>query len=300
MTPVPAGLFGSNDYCSIEEVQARLYSGQGILNQTNPPTDATRDAMLADLITTVSRDFDEEVWGNLEYPGLFAWRLETRLYSGVGQQDLSIGPFAKLAKIEVAATPGQVMQSFQDYTVEIEQNRIGFKPIRGFPKKQLFRQSTFYVDPFRLGNVRLTGIWGILQPSTLVDPPNADWQTAYLDSITTNATVYHTAPGIPSIADLAPDGGGWWATPDDVRAAVAQWVTYKFQSAKTAGGESASKGPATIRNSKIIPADVQRVIERYRGQHNVPKFALVADDGSDVDQDGAFPVWRWAGWMTHS
>src|SRR6266576_3784956 len=189
--PTPTGRFATMDYTTLEVVQSRLYSGQGVLGAQVPPTDTTRDALIKQLIPEVSRDFDRAVWESSEYPGLFAWRLETRLYSGMGQQDLTVGPFAKLAKIEIAATPGQVMQSFQDYTLEVEQNRIGFKPIRGFPKKTLFRQSTFYVDPFRLGNVRLTGIWGILQPDPDATPPDEAWEDTYLDSITTGATSYH-------------------------------------------------------------------------------------------------------------
>ncbi len=297
MTASPTGPYESLDYCALEDVTGRLYSGQGLLGAASPPTDATRDAILKGLITTVSRDFDEEVWGNQEYPGLFSWRLETRLYSGVGQQDLSIGPFAKLAKIEVDATPGQISHTFQDYTLEVEQNRIGFKPIRGFPKKVIFRQSTFYVDPFRLGNVRLTGIWGIVQPNGNAPAPNEDWEDTYLDGVPTNATANG---GIPTVASLSPDGGGWWTTPDDVRGAVATWVTFKFQSAKMAGGATTGTGAGKMTNDKAIPPDVKRVITRYSGQHNVPQFALVADDGSDVDQQGQYPVWRWAGWMTHS
>jgi hypothetical protein len=305
--PNPSGRFATMDYTTLAAVQSRLYSGQGLLGATNPPVDATRDDFIKQLIPEVSRDFDRAVWETGEYPGLFAWRLETRLYSGLGQQDLVIGPFAKLAKIEVAATPGQIMQSFQDYTVEFGQNRIGYKPIRGYPKKTLFRQSTFYVDPFRLGNVRLTGIWGIVQPDpSAVDTasglPDEDWEDAYLDSITTNSTSYKNAdvPTAPSIADLGPDGGGWWKTPDDVVNAVTSWVVHRYQTAKTGYGTSTGTGAQKFSSLKAVPDDVQRVINGYKANHDVPKMALVADDGSDVDTSGAYPVWRWAGWMTHS
>lgn len=300
MPASPTGRFATMDYCELPDVRGRLYSGQGLPGAlTNPPVDTTRDALLSDLITQRSRDFDQAVWGNLEYPGLFSWRLETRLYSGLGQQDLSVGPFAKLAKIEIAATPGQIVETFQDYTLEVSQNRIGFRPIRGFPKHVLFRQATFYVDPFRLGNVRLGGIWGILQPDPkAVDDasglPNEDWEDTFLDPITTNA------PSPVTVASLAPEDGGWWKTPDDVRAAVASWVVHTFQAAKTGYGTSSGQGSAKMTTNKKPPDDVQDVITRYAGQNNVPKFALVADDGSDGDQMGQYPVWRWAGWQTHT
>jgi hypothetical protein len=300
--PSPAGRFASLEYCSLEQVQAAMYSGQGLIGSQNPPTDTTRDALLMQLITQTSRDFDQEVWESTEYPGLFSWMLETRRYSGVGQQDLHVGPFAKMIKVEIDATPGQLQSTFQDYTIEFGQNRMGVKPIRGFPKSTLFRQATFYVDPFRLGNVRLTALWGIVQPDFSPPTgaiPNEDWEDNFLDVITTNDTIDGVTP---TVASLSPDGTGntWWKTPDDVQMAVAAWVAYKFQSRKMAGGLNAGDGKGRLNNDKSIPAEVQRVINRYRGEHNVPKFALVADDGSDTDSSGSYPAFRWAGWFTHS
>jgi hypothetical protein len=294
MTANPAGRFESLDYCALEDVQARLYTGQGLLGSANPPAGQAgtdRDNFLKDLITSTSRRFDEAVWDNLEYPGLFSWILETRLYSGQGQQDLHVGPFASIAKVEVDATPGQDSSTFQDYTVEFSQHRMGFRPIRGYPKQELFRQSTFYQDPFRLGNIRLTGIWGIVQPNDNAAPPNEDWEDQFLDGISTNA-------GPITVASLAPPNGGWWTTPDDVREAVAEWTAYRYQSSKMPGSNTTGLKLATVTNDKTIPLDVKAVITSYRGQTNVPNFAFAADDGSDID---TYPGgWRWAGWMTHS
>lgn len=289
--PNPVGPYETNDYCAIEDVQARLYSGQGLPGVAVPPVDATRDAILVSLITQTARDFDHEVWGSTEYPGLFSWRLETRLFSGRGDASLLLAPCVKVIKVEMDATAGADVGSWQDYTVEFSQRRMGLMPIRGYPKTKLFRMSAFWADPFLMGNVRITGIWGVLQPSPYATPPDASWETTYLTPITTN----DPAGLHPTLASSRPVDGGWWATPDDVRAANASWVVHRFQAAKTGYGVSSGTGGAKMNTLKTIPDDVQRVINRYKGEHHGPKFALVANDGSDLDVN---PSDRWAGWYT--
>jgi hypothetical protein len=65
--------------------------------------------------------------------------------------------------------------------------------------------------------------------------------------------------------------------------------------AKMSGGSTSGSGASKVTNDKSIPADVLRVVNTYKGQHNVPKFAMVADDGSDLE---GFPIYRWSGWVT--
>ena len=275
------------NYCTLADVTGRLYAGQGLNPGDAPPDDATRDALLTTLIATTSRDFDQEVFEgtDLMVGGAFAPVYETRLFSGLGDQILPTTPFAFMAKVEIDATPGQLSHTWNDYTVEFSQNRMGAKPIRGWPKMELFRQSSFYQDPFRLGNVRLTAVWGILLPDAALAQPTAPWSGLA------------TAGAIQAVAPDPTQSTGWWATPDDVRGAIATWVVHRYQQSKTGYGTDSNTGVAAYQVDKSIPGDVQRVISRYRGEQKTPKFALVANDGSDVE---TFPTYRWAGWQTIS
>lgn len=272
------------NYCQLSDVTGRLYAGQG-LNPGDPaPDDPTRDALLKSLIATTSRDFDQEVWEGTEaMNGIFTPIYEARLFSGLGDQILPVMPFSFMAKVEIDATPGQLSHTWNDYTAEFGQNKMGAKPIRGYPKKELFRQSSFYMDPFRLGNVRLTAVWGIVLPDPALAQPAAPWF-----GLTTAAQIQALAPDPTQTT-------GWWATPDDVIGAVASWTVHRYQMSKTGYGEDSNTGVAEYKVNKAIPGDVQRVIQRYRGEQKQPKFALVANDGSDVE---TFPTYRWAGWQT--
>lgn len=272
------------NYCQLSDVTGRLYAGQG-LNLGDPlPVDATRDGLLSLLIAETSRDFDQEVWEGTEaMSGLFSPIYESRLFNGLGDQILRTMPFASMAKVEIDATPGQLAHTWNDYTVEFSQNKMGAKPIRGYPKTELFRQSSFYQDPFRLGNVRLTAVWGVILPDPALAQPTPPW-----NGLATAALIQALAPD-PTLAT------GWWATPDDVIGAVATWVVHRYQMSKTGYGTDSNTGVAAYKVDKNIPGDVQRVIQRYRGEQKQPKFALVANDGSDV---ATFPTYRWAGWQT--
>jgi hypothetical protein len=282
--PAPVG---GAPYCQVSDVEERLYSASGVLGAT--PDDPGRDAWLGDLILARSRDFDRAIFGP-ELQGAFAPLVEQRLFSGLGNQKLEVTPFAQIIRIEMDATPGQQSPTWQDYTPEITQRRIGFLPIRSWPKKYIFRQASFYVDPWRLGNIRLTGLWGVVLPDAAATQPDESWEDTYCDPLAVASDL--------SIASLTPTGGGWWVTPTDVKDAIASWAAASFQAAKMSGGKTSGSGASKITNDASIPGDVLRVINIYKGEHNVPKFALVADDGSDLD-DGA-PVWRWAGWQTIS
>jgi hypothetical protein len=280
------------DYCNLDDVNGRLYAGQGLDPDAAAPTDATRDALITQLISDTSRDFDQEVWESTEFQYLFSPLPETRLFSGLGDPLLQISPLVSLIRVEIDSTPGQLSHTWQDYTIEVSRNQMGLLPLRGYPKTKLFRQSTFYVDPFKLGNVRITALWGILNPDPNATPPDEAWEDTYLDPLKLNI-------GDPDItvASLKPSIGGWWVTPGDVRSAVASWVQQRYQLAKAALPGSAGGGSSKVNVNRSIPDDVQRVINRYRGENKEPKFALVANDGSDVD---GYPVYRWAGWQTYT
>jgi hypothetical protein len=158
--------------------------------------------------------------------------------------------------------------------------------LRGYPKSSIFRQSSFYPDPFPLGNVRLGAVYGncivdlIEREPTPQTPGFAAFTQAQIDAM--------------SPAGVA--NGGWYVTPDDVREAVATWVVYRFEAGKATFSDqpaSPSVSGTTLKYPKTIPDDVQRVIERYKGDIHVPNFALVDWGAEDVE-----PGFRWAGWQT--
>jgi hypothetical protein len=272
-------------YCELPDVLGRLYSGQGMSGAA--PVDDDRDALLNDLIYTRSRDFDQEVWQSAEHAtGLFTPQVEQRLYSGDGRPTLYLSPFLALIRVEIDATPGQAVHTWQDFTPEIAQNRMAILPLRGWPKSRLFRQATFYQDPWGTGNIRMTMLWGICLPDPGAAVPDETWETANLDP-------YDIGPDI-TVASIQPPGGGWWVTPPDVTDAVASWVVHTYQAAKSGYGENTGSGQSAVKVKKTIPDNVQHVIDRYKGETKAPKFALVPDDGSDI----ADPVGRWAGWQT--
>jgi hypothetical protein len=118
----------------------------------------------------------------------------------------------------------------------------------------------------------------------------------------------HPTPQTPGFTGLtqgqidamAPPGGGWYATPLDVVEGVASWVAYRFEAGKAVYADQPATPQAAggaLSYPKTVPADVQRLITRYKGSDTEgPKFALVNADGSDEEMLG----YRWAGWQTTS
>lgn len=273
------------DYCTLPQVQSALYAGEGLAPGDPAPTDATRDARLSDLITKTSHDFDHEVAGP-NYPGLFAPRYEVRVFSGQGNQVLDIDPLLALAPalaIQYNSTPGRT-PTWVDVSGEMATYQMGLLPVGpSYPKHRLFRQGSWFVDPFPLGNIQILGVWGVCLPDPAVAIPNQPWQ-----GITVQGT----------INAMAPPGGGWWVTPPDVVDAVTEWVVYKFEHGKAAYAEA--PGPATLpgvtdtRYPADIPKDVARVIAKYKGEDSdSPKFALVGNEPTDTPY-----AYRWRGWLT--
>lgn len=267
------------DYCKLADVLGRLYAGQGLAPGDPAPVDATRDVALADLITSTSRDFDHEALGP-NFPGGFSPRWDVRTFRGDGSQILEVDPLLALVKVEINATPGGPA-TWQDYSTELNGYQVGLLPAEvGYPKHRVFRQASFYVDPFPLGNVHLSGLWGICLPDAQMAAPANPWQ------------------GI-NPATVLPPGGGWWSTPDDVEDAVATWVVFRFEHAKAGysetPGSSTQIGSTSTRFPEGIPADVMRVAARYQTEDaNHPKLALVSGD-EDLLTMGTY---RWAGWQT--
>lgn len=272
------------DYCTLGQVQSVLYAGRGLAPGDPPPTDATRDARLSALITQTSRDFDHEVAGP-RYSGLFVPKYEQRIFSGRGEQVLDIDPALAVLRVEYNSTPGST-PTWNDITSELGTYRMGLLPSdTHVVKHQIFRQASWPADPFPLGNVRLSIVWGVC----LVDP-----------SAAVPTTPWAYGPGLTQaqINSLAPPGGGWWATPEDVIDAVTQWVVVKFESGKA--GYSEQPGPGSIPGTQTteyppgIPQDVARVIQRYRGEDDdYPKLALVGNEPSSTPAP-----YRWRDWMT--
>ncbi len=267
----------ADSYCTLDDVQGRLYTGMGMAGDA--PADARREALLADLIVQTSRDWDQEIEALI---GAFSPRYESRLYSGRGFQFLDTEPFVAVDQIEYNSTPGRA-PTWIDISSELTSNLAGALPLRGYPKGQLFRQNSWFTDPYFQGNVRVHAIFGTCQPDSRTPAPSAGWFG--LDG--------------PKIASLAPSDGGWWVTPDDVRTAVAQWVAYKYQDSRAvyqdqAGSTSAGGG---LQYTGRVPVEVQRIMNHYR-RANTPRFSLVNNDGSIPagDPDYMRPA-RWAGWQ---
>lgn len=261
-----------------------MYAGQGIAPGDPAPTDATRDALLARLITNTSRDFDHEVEGP-NYPGLFSPQYGARLFSGLGRPELQIDPVLVVAKVEINSTPGQV-GTWTDYSAELNSYQMGLLPgtTIGYPKHSIYRVNSFYQDPFPFGNVRVTALWGVCLADASVTIPTAPWQ-----GVATQGAVNA----------LGPTSGGWWVTPDDVSDAVAEWTLYRFEHSKAAYAEEPSsstmQGSQQTKFPADIPRDVARIIQRYSLEDgNHPKLAMVGGDDDVTDPRG----YRWADWIT--
>lgn len=274
------------DYCKLTDVTGRMYAGQGLAPGDPVPADATRDTLIQDLITKTSRDFDKEVAADDFYPGLFAPKYEVRTFSGKGEQELEIDPFLAVSSVMINSTPGRT-PTWVDYSSELTSYKMGLLPVGpGWPKHRLFRQASFYEDPFPLGNVQVGGIWGICTPDPAATKPVPTWF-----GLATQA----------AIDALTPDGlggGGWWVTPDDVTDAVANWVLFRFEHAKAAysdtPGSSTQQGTQDTKYPQSIPNEVMRIIRRYQYEDaHHPKFALVGNDNDMIQ-----PGYRWADWQT--
>ncbi|HLY81641.1 MAG TPA: hypothetical protein VKQ71_01590 [Acidimicrobiales bacterium] len=282
-------------YCPRSDVLVRLFAAQSAVTlgaqvySPAAPADAQRDALLDDLIAQCSRRFDEECGRAAED---FAPKYEARLYSGTGSQLFEVDEFATLSKIEVNTSPSQPGNpTWTDLTAELAAGNIQARPLRFWPKSSLFRMATFYQDPYLAGNVRLTAVWGDVQPDLGATPPVAPWQGLTLQS------------QITALQPLDPSGApaGWWITPEDVRQAVAEWVVYSYHAERAGYGDTAgSEAQGGVLYTKGIPPRVQQVIlTKTRSRVHV---AMITPDGVDIAEEnqrygtpGALS--RWAGWQ---
>ncbi len=273
-------------YCTVDQVKARLYSGLGKMGNA----DQQRDQLLGDLVYALSRRFEKESGRNL---GDFAPTYDARLYSGQGRQMLDVDEFASLSKFEWNSNPVGA-PSWNNITADVGNGLIVTHPIRFWPKRQVFRQLTWVVDPYRQGNVRLTGVWGAVQPDMGAAQPAAPWQGLA------------TAGAIQALAPDPTQTTGWWIVPQDIQMAVAEWAVYEFKAGQAGYSDVAGHpGGAGVLYSKGIPPQVAAVIQNYKG--GKLKLALIGLDGSNVAdyQAGEFggydardPRYRWAGWHT--
>lgn len=273
-------------YCLVEDVAGRLYTGQ---SSGQRPPNAARDGIISDDIAWLSREFENETGRPLNG---FAPSWDVRLYSGRGLQTLDVEEFAALSKLEynrtVSGTP-----SWTDVTGEIASGGMAFKPLRFWPKRQIFRQNTWIVDPWQTGNVRLTGVFGCVQPDLTIAPPTG--QSPPWNGLT-DAQIQAISPN--------PSGPtyGWWVTPTDVRKAVAEWTLYTWNAGRAGYGDQPGKpqGGGTL-FMKDIPPGVRRVIDRYRG--GALKLALIGIDGSDAKEEALGAAGgitrRFAGWHSY-
>lgn len=253
--------------------------------------DANRDNLLTEIIDALSREFDRKV-GRI--PGAFEVTYEARFFSGRGEQMLDVDEFATLNKVEynttIFGTP-----TWNDVSAEIATGRVVLRPIRTWPKRQLFRLNTWIVDPYQSGNTRLTGIWGAVQPVKGMPQPQASVASPW-NGLTTQAAVQALAPD-PTQAT------GWWATPADVSKAIAAWTVYEYKAGQAGYSDTAGRAQGTgVLFTKGIPPQVQRVIDDFRG--GKLRLALIGLDGSDSTDptseggDVMNQSTRWAGWQT--
>ena len=282
-------------YCQLSDVTTRLYSGSAPATSgggSTVPTDTQRDTYLTSLIQAISRRFDDETG---RPPGTFAPVYESRLFSGRGAQVIELDEFASVAKIEINTTPGKT-PSWTDYTSDFTNGVASILPMRYWPKSEIFRMSSWYVDPYQTGNVRVTAVWGAVQPDMGQTVPTAPWQ-----GLSTQG----------AINALSPDGqgGGWWITPEAVAKACAEWTVYAYKASQAGYGDTAGNpSGGTVLYRKGIPPEVQMVIDGFTKER--PKMSMITTDGTDLAEENAYvpgteahgspyaTVSRWAGWQT--
>lgn len=282
-------------YCSTAQVQAILYSGQTAT--TTMPADPNRDALLQQIIDALSNEFDLETGRNQSVAGGgFDVQYDVRLYSGQGIQSLDIDEFASVLKVEYNTTIFGTA-TWSDVTSELSTNRLSLKPIRFWPKRQLFRLNTWIVDPYKQGNTRISGIFGCVQPDLSLSPPTG--QTPAWGGLT-DGQIQSLAPQPSGPAGIY----GWWRTPKDVARAVATWAVYEFKAGQAGFGNQAGRPQSSnITFTGTIPPQVQRVIDKYKG--GKLKLALIGLDGSDATEglflgEGGQMSTRWAGWQSYN
>jgi hypothetical protein len=276
-------------YCLLADLTDKLYASEGSDQAVTPPAGQTR--VLSALISAISRRFDKETG---RPPGNFAPTYDARLYSGDGFQEMDTDEYGMLAKVEINLSPGVFPAVWTDVTAEYAQNLMSARPIRFWPKTGIFRMRTLLPDPYMSGNIRLTGIFGSVQPDLGAAVPS---------------TFAGLAPPT-ALQPLDPVSGlaaGWWITPEDVANACIEWAIYAYKMAQAGYGEQAGSTSALpIAIPKKIPGSVQDVISTYTSGRI--HLAMIGLDGIDFREELSRPgggynnpggmLTRWAGWQT--
>lgn len=279
-------------YCSVADIRSRLWAGQG---SSQPPPDSNLDAYLADLALTYSRKFEHETSRPL---GGFTPTYDVRLFSGRGAQMLDVDEFTSISKVEWNSSP-TTAPTWVDWTADLSTGKMVVRPLRFWPKRQIFRQQTWIVDPWMNGNVRLTAVFGYAQPDMTLPPPTG--QTPPWNGLT-DAAIQALAPN----PGLAPPACGWWRTPDEVRSAVAEWCVYQYNAGRAGYADQAGHpGGTGALFTKGIPPPVMEVIQNLRGGTN--KLAMITLDGADPKEEqlgaeggiAGDPRFRFAGWHAY-
>lgn len=278
-------------YCTLTDLVDRLYASEGSDQVVTPPAGQTR--VLNSLISAVSRRFDDETG---RPPGNFAPTYDARLYSGDGFQEMETDEYGMLAKAEINLAPGVIPAVWTDVTAEYAQGLLSPRPIRYWPKTGLFRMRTLLPDPYLSGNIRLTGIFGAIQPDLGAAAPST------FGGLTPPTAL---APIDPVTA--APSG--WWITPEVVANACIEWALYAYKNAQAGYGEQAGATSALpIAIPKKIPGTVQDVISTFTSGRI--HLAMIGLDGTDFREELSRPGGgindplsrrtRWAGWQATS
>ena len=301
-------------YCSVDEVNARLYSGSGTgVQNLGAQGDPARNTLLAELVEEVSRRFDDETARRIgNYFPVYA----QRYYSGRGSMMLETEECAMLTKVEQNTAPGRA-PSWVDLTSDFAADKMALLPPNEWPKNKLWRVATFYVDPFReVGNIRLSGVFGCVQPSLNSLIPAVDGEGNIVqgnptDPSTPTAYVDPSFIGVPlaSVQPINPFTSarvGWWITPTNVLKAIAEWTVYTFKAGQAGYSDTAGNdGGGSLIYRKGIPPEVQMVIDSYKARRM--HLAMIAMDGTDIAAEsiwgesysgGPDMVSRWAGWQT--
>jgi hypothetical protein len=283
-------------YADIQAILRRMYVDQVA------PTNATRDTLLTELVSDLSRRFDRECG---RQPGGFAPLYDVRVFSGMGRQVLQVDELVQITKVEISLSPGQSNPGWSDITAEIVTGQLAPRPLRVWPKDRLFRMQTFPVDPYQNGNVRITGIYGCVQPdlgatAPVLDgtqnPPIVNDGSSFQGMTAAVLTAAKPKNPVTSAAQ------GWWITPEDVSKAIAEWGVKSVKSGQAGYSDVAgnpSGGMVMLR--KDMPPEVTAVIASYTRSR--PHLAMIGLDGTDFFEEQAYPgavgdpVSRWAGWQ---
>lgn len=215
----------TNPYCTLSDVKVAL----------DPNMDTTNDSWIADLIIQAQTDLDREIGYPFQTDGTIA-SPTTRMFNGEDLDTLWIDTCLYIAstggviekQVDTVLGAGGVWITTQVSTIDITADSL-LLPNNVSPQYMLKRNSGL---PFADGtqNYLVTGVWG--------------W------------------PPMPGGGALY--GQKYAGIPADITRATARLAVHYFKMRDTNYADMMQDGNIRERYDKLMPVDVQQVIERYK------------------------------------